>query len=304
MIRRTLEMIQSERLSFGVESHHIETYKSYYDLNIKNSDHHYGYIPLAGYDLFVQQFKPNHSIGTVLLIHGYLDHAASLSKAIKELVENHYEVIAYDLPGHGLSSGERMSVKSFHDYFNTANELFGFFFSKGTLPMLVAHSTGAAIALQLVKNGNASFSKMFLVAPLFRPYLWRMSTLGLFLTKPFLKKLKRVYSKNSSDNEYLAFTKMDPLQEKMLPVSWLHALGDWLKKESYEKREDISFLMVQGSEDRTVDVAYGEKQVKFMYPNSQMIRIDQGSHQLFNEETVIRNQIFTIMLKYLSEKRR
>ncbi|MCL7749340.1 alpha/beta hydrolase [Halalkalibacter alkaliphilus] len=301
MIRRTLEMMRSERLPFGVESNQIEQYKSYYDLQMKDCNHLYGYITFAGYDLFVQQFKPNYSVKTVLLIHGYLDHAASLNKAIRKLVENQYEVIVYDLPGHGLSSGERMSINSFHDYFNTAKALYDFFFLNGEAPLLVAHSTGGAIALHLVKNKKADFSKMVLVAPLFRPYLWRTSTLGLFLTKPFLKKLKRVYSKNSSDEEYLAFTKMDPLQEKVLPVSWLHALGDWLKGESFEIKDDISFLMIQGSLDRTVDVAFGEKQVKSMYPNSQIVRIYEGSHQLFNEEAVIRNQTFYIMLKYLKQ---
>ncbi|MDT8860960.1 alpha/beta hydrolase [Alkalihalobacillus sp. MEB130] len=305
MIRRSLEMIRSECLPFGVESNQIERYKEYYDLQMKDCEHHYGYIQVAGYNLFVQQFKPSIYTKTVFLIHGYLDHAASLSKAIRKLVDNHYEVIVYDLPGHGLSSGERMSVNSFDDYFETAKGLYDFFFSHGgETPYLVAHSTGGAIALHLVRNKQARFSKMVLVAPLFRPYLWKTSTLGLFLTKPFIKNIKRVYSRNSSDEEYLAFTKLDPLQEKVLPLSWLYALGDWLKAELEEKQEDISFLMIQGSRDKTIDVAFGEKKVMSMYPNSQIVRMDEGSHQLFNEESVVRNQTFYVMLKYLKDQRR
>ncbi|GAE26368.1 lysophospholipase [Halalkalibacter wakoensis JCM 9140] len=264
MIETAIDKIRSECLSFGEKSLHMETYRQYYDLSFQEGLHDYGYITTSGFDLFVQQFRPPVCKERVFLLHGYLDHAGSLNKTIRMLVENHYEVIVYDLPGHGLSSGERLTINSFEEYFHTAKGIFDFFF-KDVSPLLVAHSTGGAIALTLVKNKDASFSKMVLVAPLFRPHLWRLSKIGLFITRPFLKDLRRVFSRNSGDEAYLAFTKQDPLQEKMLPVSWLKALGNWLQLENNQPYEDIRFLMIQGSGDRTVNVGYGEKRVKSIY---------------------------------------
>ncbi|WP_332691498.1 alpha/beta hydrolase [Halalkalibacter lacteus] len=302
MISRAIKMIQAERLPFGKESLHIKVYKEFYDLLFPNGVHRYGYIEALGYDLFAQQFNPQKSRGTVLLLHGYLDHAGSLSKTISYLLKQQYEVICYDLPGHGLSSGERMTINHFEEYIDTLKVVYdSLVLSKTDSLLLVAHSTGAMIGLEFEKRNKGSFAKIALIAPLFRPHLWRTSHVGLVVAKPFLKKFKRIFSQNSSEEAYLSFTKEDPLQEKVLPVSWLHALGRWLKDEHEEVREDLSFLMIQGQNDRTVNGTFGIKKVIMLYPKSIIILIENGRHQLLNESEVIKEQTFFILQKYFSE---
>ncbi|GAE36410.1 alpha/beta hydrolase [Halalkalibacter akibai] len=303
MIKKALTMIKAECLPFGFKSNYIEAYRRFYNLQVNRCTHEYGYIEANGYNLFVQRFKPINSIETVLLIHGYLDHAASLNKTINHLVKNGYEVICYDLPGHGLSSGERATITSFEDYIKALKDLSDKLLSHlEKRPLLVAHSTGALIALEFISENKHLFAKVALIAPLFRPYLWTASKVGLFITKPFSKKLKRIFQINSHDQQYLTFTKRDPLQEKKLPVTWLYALQAWLKTLKLRRRDDLSFLMIQGNLDKTVDLKHGLKKVKYYYPKSKIILMDNGHHQLLNESRVIREQTFSILLNYLKEK--
>jgi alpha-beta hydrolase superfamily lysophospholipase len=195
-----------------------------------------------------------------------------------------------------------MTINHFEEYIDTLKVVYESFVLNNTdSPILVAHSTGAMIGLEFEKRNKNSFAKIALIAPLFRPYLWRTSYVGLILAKPFLKKFKRIFSRNSSEEEYLSFTKTDPLQEKVLPVSWLHALSKWFKDESDEVREDLSFLMIQGQKDQTVNATFGIKKATWLYPNSTIILIENGRHQLLNESEVIREQTFFILQNYLSK---
>ena len=45
--------------------------------------------------------------GTVLICHGYFDYVGLYRHLIAHVLELGYAVLAYDLPGHGLSSGPR-----------------------------------------------------------------------------------------------------------------------------------------------------------------------------------------------------
>ncbi|MFC0557498.1 alpha/beta fold hydrolase [Halalkalibacter alkalisediminis] len=302
-IQACIIKIQTESLLYGHSSPHMKKYTDFYKLPVHICKHEYGYVDAVGYKLFVQRFCPSKPLSTVFLLHGYLDHVGSFATAIHFLVENQYEVIGYDLPGHGLSSGKRATISKFEDYLATLQVVYDVVVQKSTNhPLLVAHSTGAMIALEYAKRTKENFQKMAFVAPLFQPHLWKLSRLGLILTTPFLQSLTRVFQKNSSDQSYLLFTEKDPLQEKRLPVSWLHALNAWIRKNKRSRTENLSFLMIQGNRDKTVDTRYGFKQVRSLYPNSSIVLIDKGHHQLLNECAVIREQTFSILLRYFKKE--
>ncbi|MGL4242085.1 MAG: alpha/beta hydrolase, partial [Beijerinckiaceae bacterium] len=48
--------------------------------------------------------------GTVLLVHGWTGRAAFMQAFAPPLLKEGYDVIALDLPGHGLSSGKRLNM--------------------------------------------------------------------------------------------------------------------------------------------------------------------------------------------------
>ncbi|SUV72968.1 lysophospholipase [Acinetobacter baumannii] len=46
-----------------------------------------------------------------MLLHGYLEHSGIYQPIIREILEQGFSVITYDLPGHGLSNGHLQVFK-------------------------------------------------------------------------------------------------------------------------------------------------------------------------------------------------
>ena len=65
-----------------------------------------GYFQYHDLKIAVHVYLPKNPIGTIFLLHGYFDHAGSLSFMINAALKRNYAIMTYDLPGHGNSSGK------------------------------------------------------------------------------------------------------------------------------------------------------------------------------------------------------
>jgi pimeloyl-ACP methyl ester carboxylesterase len=74
---------------------------------------------------------------TVLIVHGWVSHAARLAATIHALRERDLRVLAFDAPGHGRSGGRRVDADSFRDAIRAMVQHFG------PVHGVVAHSFGA-----------------------------------------------------------------------------------------------------------------------------------------------------------------
>src|SRR5699024_4012803 len=87
-------------------------------------------------------------------------------------------VLAYDLPGHGLSSGPRAEIDDFRTYREVLEQCLAQ--ARHHLPgpwHVIAQSTGGAIVMDYLlhhgfDDGNSPFRQIILLAPLVRPYKW------------------------------------------------------------------------------------------------------------------------------------
>ncbi|MBU8880872.1 alpha/beta hydrolase [Bacillus sp. FJAT-29790] len=281
----------------------LKTYLNYYRFNIENVDYHFGKIEIDATKVMVQMFSPEQSIGTVILLHGYLDHVGILKNIIQHLIDHQYRVISYDLLGHGLSEGEKASVNSFSDYVltleklmkKTRREISGPFYGIG-------HSTGGAILINYVlKLEEFHFDKVILIAPLIRSNFWLFSKVSYYLMKPFpfIKEIRRHFRENSSDEQFLDFIKNDPLQSKAIPINWLHSLIHWNKEIQTYNPTNKKTLLIQGTKDKTVEWEYNLNFIKKRFPNLHITLINNGRHQLFNEKPEIRDEVFRNIVSFL-----
>ncbi|MEE8056809.1 MAG: alpha/beta hydrolase, partial [Pseudomonadales bacterium] len=240
--------------------------------------------------------------GTIFIQHGYYDHVGLFKHIIAYCLAKNYAVIAYDLPGHGVSSGPPASIDSFQVYQNVFNQCLQLAMSHCPKPWsVIAQSTGAAIVMDYClateeNDRQVVFENVILLAPLVRPVTWARSVFFYHCVRHFVKKIKRGYAVNSHDLAFLHFVKeKDLLQHSFMPLQWVGALKDWLQDFEQKASCSVSPIVIQGNEDGTVDWQYNMAIIrkKFHQP---AIHIVQGArHQLANESSAIRAEIFSII---------
>jgi len=82
-----------------------------------------------------------------LLVHGWSSRAGRLARFVQPLLDNHYQVVAVDLPAHGNSDGKSTDIREICQVLLKLQERYGEF------ELLIAHSFGATCAAYSVNNG-------------------------------------------------------------------------------------------------------------------------------------------------------
>ena len=281
----------------------FKSYFDFYELNIPNIKHYFGSFRSNGYIIAAQVFMPENHKAAVFLLHGYLDHTGILKDTIHFLVKEGFAVAAYDMPGHGLSSGERVSIDDFKVYSDILNDFVSLYQTQFPGPLhIIAHSTGCAATIDFIlTTDNMPFDKIILIAPLIRSYAWYLSKTGMFLCRPFFDSVPRKFGNNSSNTEFLQFVKeKDPLQYRKVPFQWVESLFEWNKTFQDYGVSLKNLLVIQGNLDKTVSWKYNLKKIKEQFPKAEIKIIKNGRHHLLNESSELQKRIFNQISAYLN----
>lgn len=264
-----------------------------------------GCFSAGGYQLVSQVWWPDSPpVATLFVIHGFYDHMGLYRHVIEWGLNRGFVVIACDLPGHGLSSGERASIDDFAQY---QAVLQGLFIEAQSLHLpqpwhLCGQSTGGAIVLDhLLRYGEQSPAqgKAILLSPLVRPKDWGWSKLSYYLLRPFVKGIARRFSENSNDPAFLPFLQADPLQPLRLPTAWVGALARWIPRIESASPSARQPLVVQGQADKTVDWQHNLEVLKTRFNQPRVLLLPEARHHLANETAAIREQYFGFLDQYL-----
>ncbi|MDH0304588.1 MULTISPECIES: alpha/beta hydrolase [unclassified Pseudomonas] len=259
-----------------------------------------GGFQASGFDLVGQVWLPERPVATLFLLHGYYDHMGLYRHVIEWALSQGYAVIACDLPGHGLSSGERASIDDFATYQQVLDALFEQARSLD-LPRpwhLCGQSTGGAIVVDhLLHRGDRSPAdgEVILLAPLVRPHAWHWSKFSYCVLRHFVNGIERRFSENTNDPAFLPFLEADPLQPRRLPTAWVGALMKWVKRIEAAPQSTRRPLIVQGEADATVDWPYNLKVLKAKFADPQILMLPEARHHLANELPGIRQRYFAFL---------
>ena len=103
-----------------------------------------------GAELFFRVLEPlTAPKAAIILIHGHGDHSGGLQNISESLVKNKYIVYAFDLRGHGQSSGKRGFIRSWDEFRGDLHEFRKLVaLDQPELPLyIVGHSMGGLITL-------------------------------------------------------------------------------------------------------------------------------------------------------------
>jgi len=247
-----------------------------------------------------QRWHPQHPNGKhLMLCHGYFDHTALYGKIIDWALSKGYCLHSFDLPGHGLSGGERASIDSFDEYSQVLNTII----NRESYPHYhcIGQSTGCAVILNTVLNKKIRPSlnhlpeQVVLLAPLVRSIHWQALRWGYFLIHAFLPAIKRTFAESSHDKKFNRFLRtQDPLQATKLPLNWLGAMDEWIEKiDSFEVNAQLLCTIIQGTGDNTVDYEYNLPVIQKCLSNTHIHYIDNAYHHLANESAEYWQQVKT-----------
>lgn len=107
------------------------------------------------------KWMPKKSNGyKVLICHGFDSHSYRFEGYIKPLLHEGFGVLAFDAPGHGLSSGSQITLPVYRDVVLEIHKRFG------PIDGIMAHSLGGLGAgLALEKMENHQHKRFVLIAP-------------------------------------------------------------------------------------------------------------------------------------------
>ncbi|MFN3582023.1 MAG: alpha/beta hydrolase [Pseudomonas sp.] len=271
-------------------------YAGYYGIDF--SDHapqHLGRIDVDEFSVAVQVWLPPQARGTLVILHGYYDHMGLYRHLISWALQQGLAVLAFDLPGHGLSSGERASIDCFLSYQRVLDEVL-IHAAAWQLPApwhLLGQSTGGAILIDKLLHGPLpdELGRTILMAPLIRPRQWGVSQFSLRLLGGFVEQLGRRFTDNSNDQAFLDFIReRDPLQSQVLPVAWVQALERWIPRIESADISSHSPLIIQGQMDRTVDWQHNIRVLEDKFSNPEVFFLPNAKHHLANEGELMRRE--------------
>ncbi|WP_171051679.1 alpha/beta hydrolase [Alteribacter natronophilus] len=273
----------------------LESYLDYYQYNIsRTAAYRCGLVNTDRSSVFVQILTPPNPQGTVLLVHGYMDHSGGLSTTVNGFLEQNYEVVSVDLPGHGLSDGDRGAIRDFSHYVDAIRsgwEAAADYRAQGPVFGL-GHSTGGAVLFHGVSENVIQLEALMMAGPLYHPYQWKWVRLLLPVASRWITRKKRRFKQNSKDERYHQFLKHDPLQVQELPTSWLMALTEWQKDILSCSNVKVPVYLLQGTKDTTVQWQENVDFFSDKCDDLQVALFEGAGHQLLNEKKPIRELVF------------
>ena len=280
------------------EDAYLRHYGIHFTESIDGLGHQLGRIETDSHTIAAHLWTPRDAKGSAIVIHGYYDHVGLYRHLIRFLLDRGLAVLSFDLPGHGLSSGEPATIDTFDHYVDALDACFRAFENHLPTPRhLFGQSTGGAIAMEwLLANeltqATSPFDKIVLLAPLVRPYLWPLNRVVYEVARRTIKERPRSFVFNAQDREFVEFLRdRDPLQARTLPVQWVTAMQQWRKRFEGRMPSDLAPLVVQGHADRTVDRHYNVRVIERLF-RPRVFYIPEARHHLVNESPQVRDQIF------------
>ena len=292
-----------------LQSRPVQTYLDHYHINFSREfetiQHRFGGIASQGYRIAMHLWQQPEAKGTVFVLHGYTDNTGLMQHLIRFLLQQQWDVVCFDLPGHGLSSGKRATIDNFDTYRDVFFDVLQHLDGKAIAPLRgIGQSTGGAILLNYLCSypGQTAIKQSLLLAPLVRSHGWAWQSWFLPFLDVFTSKIKRGFLGSSHDVGFLSFIEHhDPCQPDYLSVEWLKAMQAWVVKVLDLSTQWQPLTIIQGDKDTTVDWRYNVRKIQKVFPETHIKLIEGARHQLVNESDDYRAQVMALIGEWLTE---
>lgn len=272
----------------------------------RREGHFRGY---GGIELFFQSWSRPENNETLVVTHGIAEHSECYSQTAESLTKLGWNVVAWDLRGHGRSEGKRGFVGEFSDYAKDLRALLKFLESSDRLKKdfaLVGHSMGGLITLRHLMNQVEESE----TAPKARAAVLSSPLIGIAVAVPAIKDLAARffsralpsltlhneirYDELTRDPERLKGYDTDPLRhDKISPGLYLGMIENCEYVKLRADRLQLPILVQAAGKDKIVSLpAIRDFYEKIGSRDKSLIVYDESYHEIYNDldrETVFRD---------------
>lgn len=249
--------------------------------------------------IHVVDYPVSNPKASVVLLHGIAEHHLRYQRLIKNLNNNDYNVIAFDLRGHGKSGGKRGYIKNVNYFINDLKEVINYTYRNYDNDVfIIGHSLGALIAnlyaidydnvKGIVVSGSAGdFAKGTNLLRILPTFLYGFKKIKTNFQDPNLNSNATDIYETNNDN-YL----LNEFSLKLIAETMIKGIRK-LKKEM--SKITIPYLVLHGESDKVITLnsnnnlyigISSENKHRITYPNfGHNILNDLNNEKIFQDIT-------------------
>ena len=225
---------------------------------------------------------------TILFVHGAGEHSQRYLSAARRLARDNWEVIGFDLRGHGCSDGLPVHVRAFRDYVEDVGRVAEHFRLDPETTGVVAHSLGGLVSIATWQQEVFRPAAIAMSAPLLRLAaevpLWKLllgrSVKRAWPTTRFATTIEPKHLLN--DATALAVRESDPLICRSLTAGFFFNVTAASQK-IWRREMPTPTLIFQGDADKVVDPEAATKWHERDPSRCELRTIPGAAHELFHE---------------------
>ncbi len=210
-----------------------------------------------GTRLFVRESRPVAApVATVLITHGLGEHSGRYGHLAGEFRDHGWRVVAWDLRGHGRSSGERGDVTAYAALVEDLRAVRAHFQQDSQPFFLFAHSLGGQIVLHSLLGEAAACAGAVVASPWLRlafdPPWWKLflAQLAMRVWPGFVQKTGNHWEKLSRDEAHLKSFPDPALVHHVISARMYFAVRQGGEKVIAEAaRVRVPLLLLHGDDD-------------------------------------------------------
>ena len=268
----------------------------------------------GGVELFFQTWMTPQNNETLVITHGMAEHSECYADTADVLVKLGWNICAWDLRGHGQSSGKRGFVEDFRFFSLDLAAFLNFLRTSDRLKEnfgLIGHSMGGLITARHLIDGDKT-------CPRPRAVALSSPALGIAVEVPAIKDfaarvLKRFaptvtmsneinYDQLTRDPERLKAYPHDPLRhDKASPELYLGMVANMVYVLANAERIHLPILVQAAGRDKIVDLQAEKKFFPLIgSTDKKFIEYEESYHEIFND--LDRAQVFKDLDAFLAPR--
>ena len=157
---------------------------------------------------------------TILLVHGWSGRGTQLGAFAEPLVNAGYQVLSFDAPAHGKSTGKQTNIYEIANAILALNDIYGPFES------VITHSFGGPCLAIAMQKGLNTLRVVNISPPAATEGLVKKFTLALSIPKKTEKELMRCIEDNFGKNIWQETSMENNIRDLKIPALVIHDVDD------------------------------------------------------------------------------